>query len=604
MFDGLQRFDNFVVGSANRLAASAARAVAESPGTIYNPLFVYGHSGLGKTHLLAAIGTHARALHPELVVEYVTLEEFVEELHLAIGTGQAESFKKRYQGIGLLLLDDVQFLSGRPETQSEVLRVFNALQSAGRQIVMASDRAPADIADVDQRLLNRLSGGLIVDMGAPDYETRLAILRHKCTEHLTRLTPGVLEELARSSIANVRELQGALNRLVAHQALLGGSLEVGDVWQILGAARLSSKPNEFETFLQDIASGVAASVDAWRVRLGERIASWSGQGFRTTILERALDLAEAPDVEHLDASFAAVAERLQALEAEAIRLGLGCAGHQMFRDPDRLAEAEEFVQQAAARTDPLPGPQAGLELSTMVRLPENRLAVRAAATVLESPGTQYNPLFIFGPSGSGKTHLAHAIGNGLAARAHGTGTVACLSGDAFVDELIDALQKGSIERWRAKYRAASAVIIDGAQAIDGKERTQEELFHLFNVLQQSQRQIVLTSDRPLDAYVSLADRLRTRFEGGLTVTLVAPTLHQRTGRFTPVPHGDEAAAPNIDVAPGLLYESDEPAAQATGLAALRLSAVGGRALDSFFFDSEKVVASWPDAAGRLVEELS
>jgi len=196
MIDGRFRFDNFVVGSANRLAVSAVRAVAESPGSVYNPLFIYSASGLGKTHLLCALGFAARSLHPELHVEYFAVEDFVDQLHAAIASGQGENFRRRWQSFGVLLLDDVQFLTGRAETQSELLRVFNALQGSSRQIVMTSDRPPHEIADVDQRLVTRLSGGLIVDIGAPDYETRVAILRHLCAERGLRFGSGVLEEVA------------------------------------------------------------------------------------------------------------------------------------------------------------------------------------------------------------------------------------------------------------------------------------------------------------------------------------------------------------------------------------------------------------------------
>jgi chromosomal replication initiation ATPase DnaA len=602
MLSGHLRFDNFVVGSANRLAASAARAVAESPGNVYNPLFVYSSSGLGKTHLLGAIGHHARSLHPALVVEYVSLEDFVEQLHVAIGSGQADGFRRRYQGVSLLLLDDVQFLSGRTETQSEVLRLFNLLQRAGHQIVMASDRPPAEIADVDERLLNRLSGGLIVDMGAPDYETRVAILRRKSADRQAPFAAGILEELARSSITSVRELQGALNQLVAHQSLSGEPLRVADVWQILGTARLSTAPDEFDAFLQDIASGVAASVDAWRLRLGERIAWWSGQGFRTSILEQALELPDPQDVEQLDAAFAAVTERLRALEAEAIRLDARYTGHAAFRDPDRLGEAEQLVARALALVDAPPGPVAGYELHTLVRSSASRLAMRAATAVIEAPGTQYNPLFIVGPSGAGKTHLAHAIANALI-RQNRARTVACLTGEAFVNEVIDALQQGTIDRWRARYRAVDALVIDGVQAIDGKERTQEELFHLFNALHRDNRQIILTSDRPLVAFVALAERLRTRFEGGLTVSVQPPTPGERSGRNTPVPEGDEAAAPNID---GKFDPHFDPAAPVAEPLEPDVEIVTGRRrlLDSFFFDSEKVVVEWPEPDGRVLEELS
>jgi chromosomal replication initiator protein len=234
MLGGRYRFDTYVVGSSNRLAVSAARAVAEAPGAVYNPLFVYSNSGLGKTHLLAAIGHHAVALNPGLNVRYLTLDDFVEQLHSDIASGQADAFKRRYQGIGMLLLDDVQFLTGRVETQSEVLRLFNAMQISGRQIVMASDRAPAEIADVDERLLTRLSGGLIVDIAAPDYETRVAILRHKC-ESRSRVCRRSLRSWRGRSL-NVRELE-EISIALAHQSVTGSPVASLDVWTVLGGRR-------------------------------------------------------------------------------------------------------------------------------------------------------------------------------------------------------------------------------------------------------------------------------------------------------------------------------------------------------------------------------
>src|SRR3954463_15060537 len=227
--DSKLRFDNFVVGSANRLAVAAARAVAETPGTVYNPLFMYSSSGLGKTHLMSAIGNQVAQKHKGLVVEIVTLDVFVESLHAAIAAGETEKLKDRYLRVGLLLIDDMQFLTGHRETQTELLRIFNALQADGRQIVMTSDRPPAEIADVDERLITRLSGGLIVDMGAPDYETRMAILNAKCEERGVRFRGGVIAELGRIEFKNVRELQGALNRLIASQTLGGEQINAEGV---------------------------------------------------------------------------------------------------------------------------------------------------------------------------------------------------------------------------------------------------------------------------------------------------------------------------------------------------------------------------------------
>jgi chromosomal replication initiation ATPase DnaA len=400
----------------------------------------------------------------------------------------------------------------------------------------------------------------------------------------------------------VRELQGALNRLVAHQSLMGDTITIADVWQILGAARIADAPDEFESFLQDIAEGVAASVDSWRLRLGERIAYWSGQGFRTTILEQALDLEEAPDVEQLDASFAAVTERLRTLEAAAIALDPSLAGLPVFHDPDRLTEAERLLARAMAVAHPPPRPAPGISLSTLVRAPGNQLALRAAASVIEAPGGPYNPLVLVGPAGAGKTHLAHAIGNGLARREVAQWSVGCIAGQAFVDELGDALEQDRLEHWRARYRAVDALIVDGIQAIDGRERVQEELFYLFNVLHREGRQLVLTSDRPLDAYIGLAERLRTRFEGGLVVTVTPPNAGDRSGRNSPVPTGDEAAAPTLDG--DAMASLLEPVPFATGgTPDVAPVTAPRRALDSFFFDSEKIVAEWPEPTGRLIEDL-
>ena len=600
MLDGRFRFDNFVIGAANRLAASAARSVSDAPGAAYNPLFIYSSSGLGKTHLLGAIGHHARQLHPDLAVEYLTLDDFVSQLHHAIATGQADAFKRRYAGVGLLLLDDVQFLTGRVETQSEVLRVFNALQGSGRQIVMTCDRPPNEIADVDERLISRLAGGLIVDVGAPDYETRVAILRSKCGDRGVRFAAGVLEELARTPAANVRDLQGALHRLVAHQSLLEAPLGVADVWQVLGTARAAATPapDEFEAFLSDVASTLAESVETWRVRLGEGIARWSGEGFRTERLERLLDQHEAPDLDQVEAAFAADAERLRTLEADAIRLEPRSAGLPIFRDPERLREAEEYLARTMLRNDPLPGPRPDYRLHELVRTPANRVAIQGAAAVIETPGLKYNPLFVHGPSGAGKTHLAHAIGNAVRLRESPPVAVACLDASDFVEELIAALQQGGIERWRARYRAAELLIVENVQVLDGKERSQDEFFHLFNVLQQAGRQIVLTSDRPLDALTGLQSRLRSRFEEGLVAEMGIVSGHDRWGRHTPVHEGDEAAAPTIDAVIDAAFTPVSILEQVDFDALARTTAP----LDSFFFDTEKIVSDWPAIDGRVMEE--
>ena len=214
-------FDHYVVGQANRLAAAAGRRVAEMPGQAYNPLFIYSGSGLGKTHLLNAIGHHARKLHPNFTVVYYTLEHFLEYALELIEAGEREELRERVERMGFLLLDDVQFLADRLAAQDELLRVWDEVSARGGQVVLASDRPPAEINGLDQRLLSRFSGGLIVDIGVPDYETRVAIVNRKAHEIGQELGPGVAEALAKLSFTNVRELQGGLNKLAAIQDLDG-----------------------------------------------------------------------------------------------------------------------------------------------------------------------------------------------------------------------------------------------------------------------------------------------------------------------------------------------------------------------------------------------
>ncbi|HEX7122158.1 MAG TPA: DnaA/Hda family protein, partial [Gemmatimonadaceae bacterium] len=550
------RFDNFVVGASNRLAASAALAVARAPGSTYNPLFIYGPSGLGKTHLLTALRHESRTINGKLAAVYLGLEDFIAELEAAIGAGQIEGFRRRFQRLELLLLDDVQFLDGRTEAQSELLRIFVAMQERGGQLVMASDRAPSDLADLDRRLLTRMAGGLVVDIGVPEYETRVAILRNICSERRLSFAPGILEEVARVPTDNVRELHGVLNKLVAQQSALRAPLTLAKARDLLGLLPAPQPPDEFEMFVTEVANVVEKSVEAWRVRLSETIARWAGEGFRTELLARYLENGEIPDLEALESQFVATVNRLRALEAEAARLDPKLAGMPVFRDPARVEEAESIVQRALAAYDPAPAPHAHFTIDRFVVGARNQLAVRAAGEVIALPGSRYNPLYLFGPSGAGKTHLAHAIGNALAARDDGAWTVACVGATEFAEEIIRALQEGSIDRWRLRYRSVDALVLDDVHRLADKAQAHDELFHLFNALHAAGRQIVLTATVPPSGLRELAPRLRSRFEGGLVVELGDVPEAERVARHTPVPAGAEAAAPTIDT----WFDSPEPPA--------------------------------------------
>ena len=212
-------FDSFVIGSSNRFAHAAAIAAAESPGKAYNPLLIYGDSGLGKTHLLHAIGHYARQFIPGARVRYVSSEEFTNDFINSIRDDKAQAFQSRWREIDVLLIDDIQFLAGKIQTQEEFFHTFNTLHNANRQIVITSDRPPKQLVALEDRLRNRFEWGLITDVQPPDLETRIAILRKKAALDCLDVPPEVLEHIASRISTNIRELEGALIRVTAFASL-------------------------------------------------------------------------------------------------------------------------------------------------------------------------------------------------------------------------------------------------------------------------------------------------------------------------------------------------------------------------------------------------
>jgi len=638
-------FDTFVVGSANRLAVTAGRTVAENPGAAYNPLFVYSGSGLGKTHLLMAIGQAVKKLAPGLNIEYLTLDEYVEAFHAAIAAGQGDAFRRRFQGVDVLLVDDVQFLAKRKEMQSELLRLTEALQVAGHQIVLTSDRPPGEIADLDERLISRFSGGLVVDIGPPDYETRVAILRRKAEERAARFAPGVLETVAGAAFDNVRELMGALNRLVAYQAVNETQINAETAKQLLGlkaeaavavgaAVSRAAAPaaDEFGQFLADVTVGLGKAVEAWRARVAEAILRWEGEGYRTRRLEALLQQEAPTAVDDAIGAYEKDVERLKLLEGEVAQLDPQASGQSLFRDPERLADAEAAAAQVRAGGAPPPGPSAAFPLASYAVGPSNDVAVSAVRDVIARPGKKYNPLVLVGKSGLGKTHLLNAIGLELA-RARGA-VVACLSTQAFIDELIAAIDGDHVDWWRARYRRATALLLDDIHLLAGKDRTQQELFNLFNLFLDKERQLVFTAPAAPGALEGLEERIVTRLGGGLVAELSEPDRELKR-HFVERALGEPGAPPDAAL---LDYLADRPvdsvrslvpvlqrvvsaaAAQDVPLTAGLARDVlegqprearrsGGPRTSGIVVSSlggvksrEKMVWDWPDVADRLIEE--
>ncbi len=378
---------------------------------------------------------------------------------------------------------------------------------------------------------------------------------------------------------------------------------------------------------------MARQVDAWRGRVAESVLRWQGEGYHTDRLERLLE-GEAPvDPDAAIHDYEEDIARLKELAAEAQELDTAVAGLAVFRDPNRVEEARAEVSRAREGLSPLPGPSPLWRVEEFVESGSNRMVTNAARMVLEKPGHRYNPLVVFGPGSSGKTHLLHAIGNVLAA-APGS-LVACLRAQDFVDDLISAIDRDRVAWWRARYRRITALLLDDIHVIGGKDRTQEELFWLYNLLVENNRQMVFTSAVPPQEIEGIESRLRTRLEGGLVVELpqpdrevreaiVARLLKEKIGESEPELAAYLAARPVETVrglqglvqrviaaaeteqehlTPGLAREVLEgspvgPARRSTGMRTSGLVSPTGS-----LRSREKMVWDWPDIADRLIEEL-
>ena len=257
-------FERFVVGANNQLAEAACRAVADEPGKMYNPLFLYGGVGLGKTHLMHAIGHQLLSSRPDRRVAYVSSEQFTNELVTAIRQGKTAAFRDRYRRMDLLLVDDVHFLRGKESTQEEFFHTFNALYDMQRQIVVTSDRPPKEMEGVEQRLVSRFEWGLVVDLRPPDFETRMAILRKKADDEGLFLDDDVIERIAHSCTSSVRELEGAVLKLLAVSSVWNQEITPEFARRVLALRRQEQQPRHPVPSPQSIKEVIAGG---WRVRI-------------------------------------------------------------------------------------------------------------------------------------------------------------------------------------------------------------------------------------------------------------------------------------------------------------------------------------------------
>lgn len=596
-------FESFVVGPANRLASAAARRAAESPGTSYNPLFLYSKPGLGKTHILTAIAHRAESEK----VEYMALEEYLDRLEAGLQSGEGE--RATYGDLEILLLDDVQFLTGQPEAQEMLLKTLDQLTSSGGQIVLASDRPPADINGLDARLLSRFSGGLIVDLGAPEYETRVAIINKKAEERGQTLEPGVAEAVAKAPLKNVRELGGVLNKIFATQDLEERRVTIDEVASLLEkqdeAAALSSGSDEFGSFLSELTSTVESIVEEkeepWRKALREAIETADRRGFSTLRLESLLDNASEPaGWDEVIEQYKADIHRLHEIDNELNRLGNPWpeAAQGVLEDPERLEEAEALLTSVRERQRPFRRIAEGDQLHDLDGF--ETIALKAAAQLVGAEKPEYNPLFVWSSDEEVSKTLLGAVGRTYQ-EAYPELTMAVASVADFASDFIRALGEGVAGAWRERWWTVDLLLIYGIQDLVETERAQDEFFHLFEALRRRGARMMFVADRAPSSIADIDDRLRSRFEGGLVLELAegvaVPLDFVEAG-------GDEAGADDTIFLPDLDDGEDDGEGGRKGSrpqpAAIEAAA---QKAGAWFPGPENAVIHWPRFEELLIEEL-
>lgn len=265
-------FDRFVIGAGNRFAHAAAKAVVDNPARAYNPLFLYGATGLGKTHLMQAIGREVLDQEPDANVVFISSEQFTNQLIESIAKKSTKRFRAKYRKVDFLLIDDIQFIAGKEATQEEFFHTFNELFDSHKQIVLSSDRAPKELQDVEERLISRFEWGLVTDIQPPDMETRIAILQNKAAEENLQVDPEVIRYIASSVTSNIRELEGALITVLAYGKLTQQKIDLDMVQQVLGDLIGSAKikPITIEGILKVVAEHFDVRISDLRGRSRQR----------------------------------------------------------------------------------------------------------------------------------------------------------------------------------------------------------------------------------------------------------------------------------------------------------------------------------------------
>lgn len=648
-------FATFVGGGANQLALSAARAMAESPSPPFNPLYIAGGPGLGKTHLLQAIGHRRLEVDPQATVRCVTWGEVLEGWRAAHALGRGGEFLQPLARAGLLLVDDAHGLGEAGAGRSELLGVLEARLTARLPTVLAGRRAPAALVGPDDHASRALGGGLVVELGRPDAAMRWEILQRRSVDAGAELAPGVLQAVAALPLDTIRDVVGAAQRLVAFQSvsdipldpeqarvLITGELDqpVPDAGiPVAAPAAVSPRPpirpapeDEFGSFLSEVVSTVSEQVDQWRSRVAERILHHEAMGVHTARLHALLDQELPAQPDAVLQRFERDLEHLRRLEAEVEELAPDLAAHEAFRDPDQIAMAEQLAEQARTRDLAERHPLDHLRLADLVEGACNREAIEAVRAMGVDPGGAASPLVLTGASGTGKSHLLHALGNLLLDA--GLRGVACLDARAFAEEAQLAHDADRVADWRRRYRWASALLVDDVHLLAGETGSQEELAGLLDRLAAAGRPVAVTSAVPVAELAGCSPRLLNRLAAGLECELARPDREVRLGvlrqLLTAHGAGDDAAlvdylasrpADSVRALQGLVQRVVRAAeaahvAPSHALARQVLEATtGGRGRGVASRPGqlgptlggprlrEKLVQEWPRITDRLIEDL-
>lgn len=503
-------FERFAEGSSNRVAATAARRAAESPHASYNPLILHAPAGLGKSHLLQAVGHRGLELHPESGLVYLELAEKGDWGDETVPVGEGAPL--------YLLFDDLQALARDLEGQLRLLRLWDQAGQAPRlQVIAAADRPPAEIEGLDERLLSRLGEGLTLDIQAPNPDLRLDIVHRRSLEDGIDLAPGVAEALAAVPFESVRELLDALARVAARQQESGERVGTGELSGLLGPFPRAASEGEFDAFLSDVASTLANLVEAgsWREPIAEAILKWEGEGIRTRALEETL-VGDAPPPSGFLPGFEQRARELEAVRAEMDKVDPNALKLAALRDPDRLEEARELLEGARAERTPPPPPPARTLADFAALQHGDSPAARTAREVLAAPGSAYNPLFVHGPPGSGRTTFLGALGSAFLERRP----------DSRVGYLPLA-ERGALAGgvgWYRSYLEQELILVDDVELAGEQSDLSEGLSRLLEAVAGKGTQVVAASRLPPDELEGLPARLRGRLSAGLVVELapVAP----------------------------------------------------------------------------------